>query len=1273
MTTKKPATLLALAGTAALVVAGPATFASPPTPADTRPDAGATASSLPVGDVDTALTSKSGQTTQVEQAQATDEADPASVVSIIVQLNDGADRAASLASINEAVAGAFPGASAQVEREYDNALQGFALNAPAGSLDAIRAASGVKAAFRDRETRVADADDQVAGEGATNSARTTTQDPANLSAQLMMHADQVTQKGEGKVVAVVDTGVDMTHPAFAGALGGTPTLSADKVASLTPQLGDGKAGTYVSEKFPFAYDYADNDPDASPTGQAGSHGTHVAGIAAGNAGEIVGIAPDAQIIVAKVARSVEGDITDSGLLAALDDMVILHPDVINLSLGQLGGMDNEADSVYATVFKSLQDAGITVNAAAGNHYTAGYGNTSGKNLPFASDPDSSTQCEPATYSSVVSVASVDNSLAHSAFTVGDRDIPFQRAGGADGQKMPDLSDLTGGPFEYVDGGIGSPEDGQALKAKYPEGLAGKIVLVKRGSLTFQDKFNNIAGSKPAGFIVYNNVPGDSLVVMSLATDGVPAAFISQADGEAMLAAADHRLSVAPGKVVPPSSKYSMSSFSSWGVTPDLRLKPEVAAPGGNIYSAVPGGTYEFMSGTSMATPQMAGVSAVVLERVQNDPLFASMSAREKIDVVQNLIMGTATPVVDPLQDTGVFYSPRKQGSGLTNVLAATTSSVYPTVVGAPEQSRPKADLGDGTNGWHFDVTLHNLSGVEATYSLNTQALSEIVDGGFFTGQSSDWRGKGVNIAYSGAASASGEGATVTVPANGEATVGIDVTPGSEFASYVADNTPNGTFLDGFVRFTSKTASQPDLTVPYAGFYGNWGKAPIFDALASSGGAHTLASWVYNGSTGQQLGYNPLVKDADRIGLPNSSKNVISRSDASGAPTVLQPRTGTLRSVHTINAAYTNAAGETVASFTRFMNWKSALDSSTGKMTWVEQGHDPMTLDTRSDAFKNLPDGQYKLTLSAHNDGPSQAEQSISYDFRIDTVAPVVSNMEYKGEGADTVLSFDVTDASPPAAIDLHDPADGLWFYRHVFTDAEGTVGAEGTYAYHVEVPFKDIAQAWTDQGGNGDVIAHPYLLAWDYGLNHSEAATLNLPSDNTGTVDACVSPEGGHWVKDGAGWWYACADGTSYLKDGWFTINGRDYQFGPSGYMATGFLKRANGDWVYADQDGAFVGGWVRDGGQWYYLDPSSKVMKTGWLADGGSWYYLTGSGAMAIGWVNDGGSWYYLNASGKMVTGWLNVGGAWYYLGPDGAMFTGTHVINGRTYVFDANGIWVG
>ena len=1269
MSTKKSAALLAVVGACALAVTGPAALASPLPPGPTGTHDGA-ATSLPVGDIDTALTSKSGQSAPSSTGA---EADPARVVGVIVQLEDGASREGAISEINEAVSALYPGTQAQVEREYGNVMSGFALKAPIGALDAIRRAPGVRAAFLEREGRVSDVATPDA-EGGIESSQTGGQDPANLSAHLMMHIDQVAQKGEGKVIAVIDTGVDMTHPAFTGELAGTPPLTPQKVAAMTSQLGEGKTGVYVSQKFPFAYDYADGDNDASPAKSPyGSHGTHVAGIAAGNADKIVGTAPNTQVIVAKVTRSEDDALLDSALLASLDDMLVLHPDVINLSLGWTAGMDSEADSVYATVYKKLQEAGITVNAASGNAFSTGYGNNSGKGLPYASDPDSSVMDEPATYSSVVAVASVENALLRNAFTVNGKDIGYQRARGLNGEKVAFFSDLPAGTYEYVDAGFASEEDAAALKAKYPDGLAGKIALVSRGNMTYQKKVENLYDLKPAGIVVYNNVSVGSLIAMNLTTQDMPAAFISQADGQAMLDAPEHTLSIAEGQVLPQSTIYEASEFSAWGVSPDLRLKPEIAAPGGEVFSSIPDGAYEQSSGTSMATPQMAGVSTIVLQRVQSDPLFASMSARQKADVVQNLIMGTARPLTDAAQTTGALYSPRKQGAGLVDALAATTSSVYPTVVGASEQSRPKADLGDGTTGWHFDVTLHNLSGAEATYELSSQALSEIVDGGFFTGSSADWRGKGVDIAYSGAAvSGTGEGATITVPANGEATVGVDVKPGAAFDSSVAQNTPNGTFLDGFVRFASKTASQPDLTVPYLGFYGDWGKAPIFDALASEDGAHTLASWVYNGSTRQQLGYNPLIKDADRIGLPTSSKNVISRSVASGAPTILVPHTGTLRSVHTLNAAYTNAAGEKVASFTRYQNWKSALDSS-GNMTWVERGREPLVLDTRADEYRNLPDGQYKLTLSAHNDGPSQTEQSISYEFRIDTTAPVVSNLEYKGEGADTVVSFDVTDASPLAAFDLHDPADGLWFYRHIFTDNEATTAADGTRAYHVEIPFKDIAQAWTDQGGSGDVIAHPYLLAWDYGLNHSKASTLDLPSDNPGV---CITADGGHWAKDLRGWWYQCANGKEYLKNGWFTINGSDYLFGSDGYMMTGWLRRDDGAWVYANSEGALVGGWVLDesfdGAYWYYLDPATKVMKTGWVADSGSWYYLTGSGAMATGWVRDGGSWYYLKDSGAMHTGWLNLDGTWYYLGPDGAMFTGTHVINGRTYVFDANGVWV-
>ena len=1268
MSTKKPAALLAFVGACALAVTGPATLASPLSAGPSGARDGA-AASLPAGDIDTALTSKTGQSAPASSA---DDEDPARVVGVIVQLEDGASREGAISEINRAVAAQFPGASAQVEHEYDNVLTGFALKAPAGALDAIRRAPGVRAAFLEREGHVNDGA-TLDAEGGLEASQNGGQDPANLSAQLMMRTDQVAQKGEGKVIAVIDTGVDTTHQAFTGALAGTPALTPQKVAALSSQLGEGKTGVYISQKFPFAYDYADGDNDASPReGGSGFHGTHVAGIAAGNADKIIGTAPDAQVIVAKVTRSEDDALLDSALLASLDDMLVLHPDVINLSLGWTAGMDNEADTVYATVYKKLQDAGITVNAAAGNAFSTGYGNNSGKGLPYASDPDSSVIDEPATYSSVVAVASVENALIRNAFTVNGKDIGYQRSRGMNGEKVAYFSDLPAGTYEYVDAGFASEEDVAALKEKYPDGLAGKIALVSRGKMTYQKKVENLYDLHPAGILVYNNVSVGSLIIMNLTTQDLPAAFISQADGQAMLDAPEHTLSIAEGQVLPQSSIYEASEFSSWGVSPDLRLKPEIAAPGGNVFSSIPNGAYEQTSGTSMATPQMAGISAIVLQRVQSDPLFASMSARQQADVVQNLIMGTARPLTDAAQTTGALYSPRKQGAGLVDALAATTSSVYPTVVGAPEQSRPKADLGDGTKGWHFDVTLHNLSGTAATYELSSQALSEIVDGGFFTEHSSDWRGHGVEIAYSGAASASAEGATVTVPASGEATVGIDVTPGSEFASYVADNTPNGTFLDGFVRFTSKAAGQPDLAVPYLGFYGDWGKAPIFDALASVGGAHTRASDIVNGQTGASLGYNPLVKVADRTGDPNPQRYVISRSTASGAPTILEPRTGTLRSVHSLTSTYMNEAGETVFSVTNHQNWKSVYLTSTEENTWVEAYHESTAFDTNAEKFAQMPDGAYTLRIAASNDGPSRAEQSISYNFRLDTKAPVISDLVYSGKDEGFVVTFDVTDDSPLAAVDLHDPADGLWFYRHVFTEDEGSVGADGRYTYHVEIPLSVIKQAWTDQGGTGDVIANPYILAWDYGLNPSEVFPINLPSGNPGTPSPCVSPEGGHWLKDGLGWWYACADGASYLKSGWFTINGRDYQFGPSGYMATGFLKRTNGEWVYADSDGALVSGWVKDGGQWYYLDPASHVMATGWVADGGSWYYLTGNGAMAIGWVKDGGTWYFLNASGKMATGWIKDRGTWYYLAPSGAMLTGTHVINGRTYVFDDSGAWV-
>ena len=178
----------------------------------------------------------------------------------------------------------------------------------------------------------------------------------------------------------------------------------------------------------------------------------------------------------------------------------------------------------------------------------------------------------------------------------------------------------------------------------------------------------------------------------------------------------------------------MSSYSSWGVTPDLKLKPEIAAPGGNVYSSINNNKYAYYSGTSMATPQITGIAALVHQYVDADAKFASLSATAKAQVVTQLLMSTASPMVDP-RDTSSYYTPRQQGAGLANAVAATTTDVYATVDGAADASRPKADLGESGNGqWSFTITLHNVGSQARSFTPDTAALSDTVANGLFQQQ-----------------------------------------------------------------------------------------------------------------------------------------------------------------------------------------------------------------------------------------------------------------------------------------------------------------------------------------------------------------------------------------------------------------------------------------------------------------------------------------------------------------------------------------------------------
>ena len=699
--------------------------------------------------------------------------------------------------------------------------------------------------------------------------------------------------------------------------------------------------------------------------------------------------------------------------------------------------------------------------------------------------------------------------------------------------------------------------------------------------------------------------------------GAPAAYSSVLSVAAVLRSNDQ----GEGGLAPWNS-------SSWGVNPDLRLKPEIAAPGGSVTSSEPGNEYDDATGTAEASAQVAGVAALVRQRVATDPAFAGMSAAEKNAVVTNLLMGTAHPIVDATKADGAFYSPRRVGAGLVDAVGATTSPVYPSVVGAADSSRPKADLGDGTDGWTFQVQLTNVSDAAHTYTLGGQALSEDVQSMLFTGHSTNWAGKGIDLTFSSD--------SVTVPAKSSVTVTVTVTPTAEFASYAAEHTPQGTFIDGAVTFTS-TDGQPSLTVPYLGFYGAEEEPTIFDSPVYEKGKIGTSTMTFHRLTlGQLNPFDP--EESMAISTNDRDLYIISRSTEENARTYAIPATILLRDVDKLTYTYTNETGEVVRSYEYGSVPKSHsyFNGRFTEVTTAEEHFDSTPIFKGYDAAGNeLPDGAYTLTIEGTSTDATPTTQQLTHVIRLDTQAPVVSNLTITGEGNERTLSFDVTDSSYIAGYGFSSTADGAPFMQEKEYHW-GEQEEDGLIHYHYDVPISTIAQR---SGGDPSTV---YLQVWDWPLNKG-----------TVKVDLKAAPKTGEWTWGARGWWYRYEDG-SYPSSTALVIDGSTYRFDASGYMRTGWVFE-DGQWFYHSSSGAQATGWVRSGVHWYYLDPASGVMVTGWVQVGSTWYYLSpDSGAMATGWLKEGGYWYYLQpGSGAMATGWLKIWGTWYHFADNGQLIS--------------------
>ncbi len=642
-------------------------------------------------------------------------------------------------------------------------------NVPYGKIEAIRAVPGVKSVTLEQ---------QYEPQVVEKSVGTNMYPSAGMIGSAPVWANGYT--GAGMRIAIVDTGTDTNHQSmdngaylFALAenakeknmsqeayLASLDLLDAQEIASVRDQLnatkltGAAAQDYYINEKLPFGANYVDHNlvVDHDHDNQA-DHGSHVAGIAAANryvprdggyvsardTVRMAGVAPDAQIITLKVFGNAAGPY-DSDFFAAIEDAIWLGCDSINLSLGSNAPGFSYSDQ-FAHILDFLTTTDAVVAISAGNAGTWAYSSATGD--LYNDGLNFNTMGSPGSYTNALTVASVDNDgSVGQGFTVGGTMILYTDGQGP--QRAFSSLDTTGSGTEYeyifIDG-LGAPEDYTGMD------LTGKIVFCSRGSLSFYEKAHNAVAAGAVATVIYNNQAGSLGMDLTDYSYSNPCASILQAHADQIRQLSTPKtteggLTYYTGKMTVSrelaassydSEYYTMSDFSSWGVAGSLELKPEITAPGGQIWSlngiATSGDQYQIMSGTSMASPQVAGMAALVSQYIQENGLVekTGLSVRQ---LAQSLMMSTAEPLFDGTQD-GSYYSVLNQGAGLGRVDLATSAESYVLVEGQND-GKVKAELGDDAQrlgDYSFTFTLSNLDGKAWSYALNadlfTQATYEV--------------------------------------------------------------------------------------------------------------------------------------------------------------------------------------------------------------------------------------------------------------------------------------------------------------------------------------------------------------------------------------------------------------------------------------------------------------------------------------------------------------------------------------------------------------------
>lgn len=551
-----------------------------------------------------------------------------------------------------------------VRRTFHTLFNGYSIDMDSSQLGKLQRTEGVKAIYPMTQIEIPE---------------TVPSNEPDMATALGMTGADIAQNelgltGEGVKVAVMDTGIDIDHPDLGG-----PGFPNSRVIAGYDLVGDdyNEASSDPDRRVPH--------PDAVPDDCQG-HGTHVAGIvganAEGRADGITGVAPGVSFGAYRVFGC-EGSTSADIMIAAMERALADDMDVLNMSIGSSYSWPSYPT---ATASNLLVDRGMVVVASIGNSGASG--------LYSAGAPGLGEK--------VIGVASFDNTHVTARSVVAN----------PSGTAVPylGLGDVADPPTEgttdpLVDAGTVCPSVGIPLEAD----VAGKTALIARGSCSFEEKYSTAHAAGATAVVIYNSSPG-LFSGGGVVDRDIPGIGIPQAEGKALVAelaaGTEVTLTWSDGEVSTPSPTGGLiSSFSSYGLSPDLALKPDIGAPGGNINSTLPleQGGHGVNSGTSMASPHVAGAVALLLEA----------QPRLRASQVRSMLQNSADPAAwSGAPAAGYLDNAHRQGAGMLDI---------PGVVQAGASVRPaKLSLGESTKTGTItkSVTLRNTTKKTVTYTVS---------------------------------------------------------------------------------------------------------------------------------------------------------------------------------------------------------------------------------------------------------------------------------------------------------------------------------------------------------------------------------------------------------------------------------------------------------------------------------------------------------------------------------------------------------------------------